>query len=42
MPLESGTSNKTVGNNIKKLTKEGYDRQRAIAIALRKAGKNKK
>lgn len=39
MPLQRGSSDKVVGDNIEKLVGEGYDRRQAIAIALDKAGK---
>ena len=42
MPLQRGSSNIAISNNIKKLRKEGYKSKQAIAIALDKAGKSKK
>jgi uncharacterized protein YdaT len=39
MPLKKGTSQKTVWANVKTLVNEGYKRDQAIAIAMRKAGK---
>ncbi len=41
MPLASGSDNKTVSINIKRLRKEGYPSDQAIAIAMSKAGKSK-
>lgn len=42
MPLESGSSQESIHNNIKKLLVEKMPRKQAIAIALQKAGKKKK
>ena len=42
MPLKSGSSQTVLGQNIKKLMKEGRPRKQAIAIALSVAGKTKK
>tara|TARA_Y100000310_G_C20421709_1_gene686993 strand:+ start:416 stop:544 length:129 start_codon:yes stop_codon:yes gene_type:complete len=42
MPLKTGSSRKTISANIKKLREEGYDLDRAIAIATSKAKKKKK
>lgn len=42
MPLEKGSSDKTVSKNIKELMDTGRPQKQAVAIALRQAGKSNK
>lgn len=42
MPLEKGKSKKAVSKNISMLRREGRPLKQAIAIAMQKAGKEKK
>lgn len=42
MPLKTGKSKETIKENIAKLIREGYDRDKAVAIAYSKAGLSKK
>ena len=42
MPLNEGSSDKAVSDNIKKLMSEGYPRKQAVAIALSKQRESKK
>jgi hypothetical protein len=42
MPLEKGKSKKAVSKNISMLRREGRPLAQAIAIAMKKAGKEKK
>jgi hypothetical protein len=42
MPLQRGASRKTISRNIRMLRREGKPPKRAVAIALRYAGKRKK
>lgn len=42
MPLKTGSSNKTVSQNIKTEIAAGRPQKQAVAIAMNKAGKSKK
>jgi len=41
MPLEKGSSRKTVSKNIRELRHSGRPQKQAVAIALKKAGKSR-
>ena len=39
MPLKSGSSNKSIAENIRELRRSGRPESQAVAISMRKAGK---
>lgn len=41
MPLKTGSSQKTISENIAELINSGYPKDQAAAIAYNKAGKSK-
>ena len=41
MPLKKGKSKKVVSSNIKKMMKEGYPQDQAVAASLSSAGKSR-
>lgn len=42
MPLQKGSSDKAVSENIRRLINEGYKQKQAIAIAFSEAGRSRK
>jgi len=42
MPLKKGKTDEDVKANIRKLVREGYSRDQAVAIALRQAGRSRR
>jgi hypothetical protein len=42
MPLRSGKSKSVVSQNIKEMVHSGYPVKRAVAAAMKKAGKSRK
>ncbi len=41
MPLDKGSSDKTISENIRELIRMGYDKDQAAAIAYNEAGRGK-
>ena len=42
MPLDKGSSDKTVSDNIRELMHSGRPQKQSIAIAMRKAGRSRR
>lgn len=42
MPLQKGSSEKTISQNIRELKNAGHPQAQAVAIALKEAGKSNK
>lgn len=42
MPLEEGSSNQVVSDNVKELMASGYPQKQSVAISLDKAGRGRK
>jgi hypothetical protein len=42
MPLKSGKGKETISSNIKEMVHAGYPVKRAVAAAMKKAGKSRK
>ena len=42
MPLKTGKSNKTIGENIREMMKAGHSQAQSIAAAYNKAGRSKR
>lgn len=40
MPLEKGSSQKTISKNIKEMQKAGHSHKQSVAAAMRQAGKS--
>lgn len=42
MPLKKGSSQETISENIREMRHSGYPQNRAVAAAMRQAGKSRK